>query len=540
VNPSPARHDVRYKLLKLLHAEFVRLNNLAKAAPGKDDTQVFTDQELIARALDREEQLAKEKGTLFTSAMKHLVMRYKKMTLKAWLDDLAAEKEAILAEERARAEERNNAARPPILGPPKVIKTNLTPAQEVAVVRARLLTPIDKHAAHGYIPSAPTQQQIVKARSGTKSAGGWEKCERCGQRFQTFPGRRYDGKLVSGGQCKHHWGKAYFPARGPGQMAAKDKVWSCCSTTYGDSSGCSESATHVFKTSDPARLATLLEFAETPENPNVPSDRAVAFDCEMGFTVLGLEMIRLTATAWPTGEALLDVLVRPYGEILDLNSTFSGVWPQDITNAKLWVSPGLPPVPTATLSDPMPATTSADEAAALASTRPVMSMVSTPAHARALLFSLISPSTPLIGHGLENDLNACRIIHPTIVDTVLVFPHRNGLPMRNGLRALAERHLNRSIQSSAAQGHDSAEDARAAGDLVRLRVSEMWPHMDNTGWRFDEDGTLLDPVAAKKKGGVKLKVEEELVEKPAAEKEDKKVKKKSGIPEKLAPLDADW
>ncbi len=35
-----------------------------------------------------------------------------------------------------------------------------------------------------------------------------------------------------------------------------------------------------------------------------------------------------------------------------------------------------------------------------------MQIVSSPVVARDLLFSLISPDTPLIGHGLENDLNA--------------------------------------------------------------------------------------------------------------------------------------
>jgi hypothetical protein len=40
-----------------------------------------------------------------------------------------------------------------------------------------------------------------------------------------------------------------------------------------------------------------------------------------------------------------------------------------------------------------------------------------PEVARELLFSLISPDTLLIGHGIENDLNAVRIAHPTIIDT---------------------------------------------------------------------------------------------------------------------------
>ncbi len=53
----------------------------------------------------------------------------------------------------------------------------------------------------------------------------------------------------------------------------------------------------------------------------------------MCYTVRGMELVRLTATSWPDGKELLDVLVHPVGEILDLNSRYSGVSPEDIVNA---------------------------------------------------------------------------------------------------------------------------------------------------------------------------------------------------------------
>ncbi len=49
------------------------------------------------------------------------------------------------------------------------------------------------------------------------------------------------------------------------------------------------------------------------------------------------------------------------------------------------------------------------------------------------------------------------------------------------------------------QGHDSKEDARAAGDLVRLKVAESWKMMKRDGWTV-KDGEFnppLPPVDAK-------------------------------------------
>ncbi|EQL02418.1 Ribonuclease H-like protein [Ophiocordyceps sinensis CO18] len=144
----------------------------------------------------------------------------------------------------------------------------------------------------------------------------------------------------------------------------------------------------------------------------------------------------------------LDVLVQPKGEVLDLNSRYSGVWPDDLALAELWTGQEIPPL-----------TDDGDGA------QKKLKKVQSPAAARDLLFSLISPDTPLIGHGLENDLNACRIVHPTLIDTVLLYPHRAGLPYRRGLKGLVEEQLGYKIQQDTGPetlGHDSAEDARAA------------------------------------------------------------------------------
>lgn len=55
---------------------------------------------------------------------------------------------------------------------------------------------------------------------------------------------------------------------------------------------------------------------------------------------------------------------------------------------------------------------------------------------REVLASSISASTIVIGHALENDLKALRIIHTKCIDTAALFPHPGGLPYRRSLREL--------------------------------------------------------------------------------------------------------
>ncbi|KAL1869437.1 hypothetical protein VTK73DRAFT_3141 [Phialemonium thermophilum] len=505
---SPATHDFRYKALKMLHDQFVRLNKeLEKDASEKEKSLVLSDQELIWMALDEEESIALGKAPIYSNVIKNRIMTYKRMSVAKWKEErqsaLKKDNPVVLTAQQ-EVQER--------LGAPKVIDTGLTPYQEVKFL-SRLLTPIDQLSQFGYVTTIPTADEVREAQKAEEDAKGWEVCDRCGTRFQVFPGRREDGALTSGGKCTYHPGKTYFPERQLGDSSRVQKRWRCCKEAVGDTPGCTKAETHVFKVTHPKRLSAILPFVETPPNPLAPTDRAVCFDCEMGYTVKGLELIRLTATSWPDGAELLDVLVQPLGEILDLNSRYSGVWPEDIINAKPF-----------SLSNDVEETDRAEqeykdkkaggtEEPEGAKKRKKLQIVSSPVVARDLLFSLISPSTPLIGHGLENDLNAARVVHPTVIDTVLLYPHKRGLPIRFGLKALMETRLNRAIQVEAEgkiEGHDSAEDARAAGDLVRLKVQEEWARLKGLGWTL-KDGKFVPPGG--KRGG---QLTEEFLEKPVS------------------------
>ncbi|KAL2204143.1 hypothetical protein CC79DRAFT_1277685 [Sarocladium strictum] len=485
---SPASHEIRFKLVKMLHQQFDRLNSELKK-DAKDDEQPFllTAQELITRTLDEEEQTAIDKPAVYSNLMKNKVMQFKRMTTGQWRDMRAKEV-------NSNGSDPQNASGEGGSDKPIEIVTGLTPSQEVEILR-RLLTPIDGLTQHGYVASIPSPEAIEKSRQGVEASKGWEKCDRCQQRFQVFPGRRSeDGALTSGGTCVFHWGKSYVPSKALGDKTRKAKRYHCCGEEVGDSAGCFKKDHHVFKTSDSKRLASLLNFETTPENLAALSGRAVCFDCEMGYTVHGMELIRLTATSWPTGEEILDVLVKPIGEILDLNSRFSGVWPEDMAQAKPWVT-GDELVPVKD-KNKLPG----EHRGASNSGQSGIKIVSSPAAARELLFSLISPSTPLIGHGLENDLNAVRIIHPTLVDTILLYPHKGGLPFRYGLKHLMKSQLNKEVQRDGVGGevvgHDSAEDARAAGELARLKVMKTWKDMSWEGWKLEE-GKFVPPDAWK-------------------------------------------
>lgn len=480
---SPASHEVRLKLLRMMHAELKRLNDGLYRAKPEDRRLVLSEQQLITRVLDEEEDVAVSRASVYTNVMKNNIMKVKRLKVDEWRAE--RQKEVPPAGKKRQHGEMEES--------PVVVETGLTPSQEVQLLQ-RILTPIDNLGGHGYVSAVPSPEAIAAAREGLDAAKGWEKCDRCEQRFQVFAGRRAeDGALASGGACNFHWGKAYFPQAE--DRSKQPKRYLCCNQQIGDSAGCITHPNHVFKASDPKRLAAVFNYEATPENPTAPTDRAVCFDCEMGYTVYGMELIRLTATSWPDGEEILDVLVKPLGEVLDLNSRYSGVWPDDLARAEPW-EPGDPLVPAKISDDAANADRmSVSEDGQLPKRK--LKAVSSPAAARALLFSLLSPSTPLIGHGLENDLNAVRVVHPTLVDTILAFPHKNGLPYRLSLRGLMSTHLNRKIQVQTGPkmtGHDSAEDARAAGELVRFRVAKEWADMKRDGWKV-VDGQFVSPVA---------------------------------------------
>lgn len=156
----------------------------------------------------------------------------------------------------------------------------------------------------------------------------------------------------------------------------KEKVYGCCQDELG-STGCSRGP-HVYKDNDMNILHQKIRYVRTPARDVNSSTRQniVALDCEMGYTTAGMELIRLTAVDQDM-KVLLDELVLPSNMIIDLNTAYSGI--KTLEGVKYDLD-GL----------------------------------------RKELFKYIDQDTVIVGHGLENDMNALRIIHTKIIDTVAV------------------------------------------------------------------------------------------------------------------------
>lgn len=178
----------------------------------------------------------------------------------------------------------------------------------------------------------------------------------------------------------------------------------------------------------PVEDAGDVKYYEAPSSWKGAFD-IVALDCEMCDTSVGLELTRCSLVDGVSGVVLLDVLVKPDLPIIDYRSAYSG-----ITKAML---------------DPI--STQLEQV-------------------QAYFLSCVGPNTVLVGHSLESDLHALRVLHYNCVDTAHLYPHVRGFPYRNKLKYLAREYLHKIIQHSSAHGHDSIEDAQAALELVKLKV----------------------------------------------------------------------
>jgi RNA exonuclease 1 len=485
---SPANFKIRYAILQKLHEAMVRLNKEVMTAPDKQYLSLhLSDNEIIRLALDEEEQVALGSISIYANVIKQRIVRYQKMKLVEWIDlrlkAVEKETERINHPLQKEAEEK----------PYAPVKTGLTPLQELTMLKRFILSPGQLKQAE-YIMSLPTDTEIAEEKKTASLSMGYEPCDRCGTRFQVFPDRREDGALTSNGKCMHHWGKPQYPKREKTDLASgtlREPHYGCCGERIG-SPGCTTGETHVFKTSSPKRLASVMQFEETPPNSHADPNMAISFDCEMAYTTYGLELIRLSATTWPQGEALIDVLVRPLGQVLDLNTRFSGVSSEQFLSATEY-DPERESLPT-----PLSKHRESKRSEGITEPQPIP-IVPSPTAARRLLFSHINPETVLIGHALSNDTNVMRIVHHNIVDTSLLYPHPAGLPIRYALRNLAKQFLNLSIQTAGASGHDSLEDSRATGELVLLKVAKEWAELSQSGWtskdgKFYAPGRLEEPA----------------------------------------------
>jgi len=269
-------------------------------------------------------------------------------------------------------------------------------------------------SAKEFIPSKlPHEEDIYEGRN----------CARCNKLFYVY---RDTGECVNREECLYHWGKA-----------RSSRKYSCCGRR--SKSGCEVASSHVWRGilyEISGQHKDLDGFAKTrvPRNRAQPSDGnygVYGIDGEMLFTTNGLQLCKVTVVGID-GRLVYETIIRPDDTIVDYNTRFSGVTARDLKRGSV-----------KSLKD-----------------------------VQNDLLGFINANTILIGHGLENDLRALKLVHMTVIDTSLVFPHYYGIPFRRSLKSIVQSYLKHEIQAEKACGHDSYEDARSGVELMLWKVQQ--------------------------------------------------------------------
>ncbi|EKF27048.1 hypothetical protein MOQ_009238 [Trypanosoma cruzi marinkellei] len=166
----------------------------------------------------------------------------------------------------------------------------------------------------------------------------------------------------------------------------------------------------------------------TGEGDGVQPVRVFAMDCEMVLVEDNVSALaRITLLDVRAGAVVLDTLVKPAKKVVDYITRYSGVDQAMLEGV------------TTTLQD-----------------------------CQRELQRQIDTETFVVGHSLENDFRACKMLpNCYVLDTAHLFPHPSGLPCKNSLRFLAMHYMQKKIQQGS---HDSAEDASTSAQLVYLKL----------------------------------------------------------------------
>ncbi|XP_072933446.1 uncharacterized protein [Epargyreus clarus] len=255
---------------------------------------------------------------------------------------------------------------------------------------------------------------IYKQNKQTPPKGYFRTCCRCKKEYTIDK----KGFPVNKEECIYHPNNKY---RIRGEVR-----YQCCSQD-GTSDGCCIASCHVYEYVD---YENLKGYVKTLPPDSVSDDYGVySLDCEMCYTTQGLDLTRITVIN-SSCKVIYETLVRPLHPIIDYNTRYSGITEEQMAQVK-----------------------------------------TTLLEVQATLLTMFSSKTILIGHSLESDFKALKLIHDTIIDTSVLFPHKMGPPYKRALRNLSSEYLKKIIQNSV-DGHDSAEDATVCMELLLYKLKE--------------------------------------------------------------------
>jgi len=174
----------------------------------------------------------------------------------------------------------------------------------------------------------------------------------------------------------------------------------------------------------------LLSYRALPEKVEGTLN-AVAIDCEMIETSMGDELSRLSVIGYDE-KVLLDEYYKPHGEIVDLRTSISGIVMENIANATKY-----------------------------------------PENAIDSLSVFADQHTIIIGHSLENDMKALKLLHTKIIDTSIIYNNEPNIyyPKKPGLGFLYQKYFGLNIREKGCS-HDSIEDAVTSLKLAKLSMNE--------------------------------------------------------------------
>ncbi|CAM2099713.1 unnamed protein product [Caretta caretta] len=164
------------------------------------------------------------------------------------------------------------------------------------------------------------------------------------------------------------------------------------------------------------------------ESPRTDSSPLFGLDCEMCLTEKGNEVTRVSLVD-AEGQCIMDELIKPETQILNYFTRYSGITRKIL----LPVKTKLPEI-------------------------------------QDKLKKLLPCDAVLVGHSLNADLHALQMIHPSVIDTSLLFARHKG--RRFKLKFLAKAVLGKEIQSENKVGHDPKEDAEAALELLQYFIDQ--------------------------------------------------------------------